>query len=264
MIDEVHRFMACTMLVLAAACGGEERATVDSADGELEEPRRKGPEYKVAPVTAAGIITGTVSVASPASSPAGSAGAAGAQAATPSTPQPRTAAGACTPPSSSSVVVFLEDIASGLPLPDDAPRRHELAVGECELSPAISIATASGTLNLSNALGQVHHVAFTFEGMKNPMLRVPFSDRGQLVPSERVLAVPGVVDVASDQHPAARARIVVLEHPYGVLTTDGRFTLDSVPPGNYSLVALSATGRAESKVQVQAGATTNVVLQLTP
>lgn len=262
MMDPARTYIA-SMLVLVAACGGDGNTTVDSADGELDEPRRKGPEYKAAPVTAAGTISGTVTFVS-----AGGAAAAGtsqvpaAPASAPATQ--RVAPGACAPAASSSAVVYLEDIATGLAVPDTTPRRYELAVKECELSPAISIATASGTLNVSNALGGVHHVAFTFEGMKQPLLRVPFSDPGQLVPSERVLAVPGVVDVASDHHSGARARIVVLEHPYGVLTADGAFTLDSVPPGTYSLVALSATGRAEAKVQVQAGATTSVALQLPP
>lgn len=257
MMDPARTFIATMSFLVVAACSGDANTTVDSANGELDEPRRKGPEYKAAPVTAAGTISGTVVVA-PAATVAGPASAAAAPA------QPRQPSGSCAPASSSGIVVFLEDIATGLPVPDDAPRRHELAVKECDVSPSISIASASGTLNLSNALGRVHHVTFTFEGMKGPLLRVPFSDPGQLVPSERVLAVPGVVDVASDHHPAARARIVVLEHPYGVLTTDGAFTLDSVPPGNYSLVALSATGRAEAKVQVQAGATTSVSLQLAP
>lgn len=263
MKESARKLTWSIVLLLAAACGGEEGTTVDSADGELEEPRRKGPEYKPAPVTAAGTITGTVSLASTAPAPA--AGAAAPQSSAPASPPQSPAAGsACPPPSTTAFAVFLEDIPTGLPLADDAPRRHEISVGECEVSPAVSIATASGTVNLSNSLGRVHHVAFTFEGLKNPMLRVPFSDRGQLVPSERVLAVPGIVDVTSDQHPSARARIVVLEHPYGRITADGRFTLDSVPPGTYTLVAVNATGRAEARVQVQAGATTNVTLQLPP
>lgn len=260
MIAPAYRIITLALLAVAA-CGGDTRTTVDSANGELDEPRRKGPEYKPAPVTAAGTITGTVTtVTAPAAPAAPSSAASTTPAASPAPP----AGASCAPVSASAVAVYLEGIATGLPVPDDAPRRHEIAVKECEIAPAISIATATGTLNLSNALGRVHHVTFTFEGMKNPLLRVPFSDPGQLVPSERVLAIPGVIDVVSDHAPAAHARIVVLEHPYGVLTTDGAFRLDSVPPGTYTLIAVGPKGRAESKVQVQAGATTNVVLQLGP
>lgn len=233
-------------VVLALACSGEDgRKTVDSADGELEVPRRKGPPYEVAPVTASGSITGTVTTAA----------------------APAATTGPCAarkPGGGAEAVVYLENIARGRPLPSDTPRRYELDVAACEFAPRVLIAAAGATLNLRNAYNSVHRVAFTFEGMKNPMLRVPFSDAGQVVPSERLLAVPGVIDVTTDQDPALRARIVVLEHPYVAATDGGQFTLDSVPPGTYALVALSAAGRATTTVAVQPGATTTTSLQVTP
>lgn len=242
-----RRNLLVLVLMTAAACtgGGAESKTVDSSDGGVaEEPRRKGPPYRAVPVTASGTITGTVTL-----------------------PPPAATAGACAASASGSrreVVVYLENIASGRALPANAPRRHALEAAQCTLTPGVLLATAGGTLNLSNSVRAVHRVGFTFEGMKNPMLQVPFSDQGQLVPTERVLAVPGVVDVKSDQDPSVRARIVVLEHPYGVTSADGRFTLDSVPPGTYSLVAVTATGRAATTVSVQAGATTTAALTVNP
>lgn len=243
-----RRNLLVLVLMAAAACtgGGAESKTVDSSDGGVaEEPRRKGPPYKAVPVTASGTITGTVTLP-PAAGPA--------------------ATGACAahPAGSREVAVYLENIATGRALPANAPRRHALEAAQCTLTPGVLVATAGGTLNLSNSFRAVHRVGFTFEGMKNPMLQVPFSDQGQLVPTERVLAVPGVVNVASDQDPSVRGRIVVLEHPYGVTSADGRFTLDSVPPGTYSLVAVTATGRASATVSVQAGATTTAALVLNP
>lgn len=253
MIDIRRTCAVALMAALTAACSGDsDRKTVDSADGELEEPRRKGPPYKVAPVTAPGAITGTVTMP-----PAGAAAAA----APGSPPAGRCAAPA---PGEQQAIVYLENIQQGRALPAGTPRRFELSAAACELSPRLIVATAGGTLNLSNALGAVHRVTFTFEGLKNPMLRVPFSHSGQVVPSERVLAVPGVVEVASDQDPSVRARILVVEHPYAVATSDGSFTLDSVPPGNYSLVALTPSGRAAAAVAVQSGQTTNTSLQPTP
>ena len=146
--------------------------------------------------------------------------------------------------------------------PADGARRYELAVADCALTPAVSIASAGGTLNLSNQLGRVHQVAFVFEGMRNPMVRMPFSDPGQLVPSEKVLEIPGLVDVRSDLDPAVHARIVVVEHPYAVEAAGGNFTIDSVPPGTYTLVAVGVNGRAASRVEVRGGAETPVTLQL--
>lgn len=233
--------LLCLTLV---ACGSTEGTkTLDSADGELDVPRRKSPPYKAGPVAAAGTISGTVTL--PAAVPAPSAG--------PCAGKTAASAGA---------VVYLEDIPTGRAQASDTPRRYEIAIDDCTVTPGVSIAAAGGTLNLSNGLRAVHHVAFTYEGMKAPLVSVPFSDPGQLVPSEKVLALPGLVDVQSDLDPAIRGRLVVVEHPYAVRTADGRFTLDSVPPGTYTLVAVGATGRAATKVEVRAGAATPVTLQL--
>lgn len=233
----------CLALVACTGAGSEGSKTVDSADGELDVPRRKAPPYQVAPVASSGSITGTVTLPAPAAAPA---------------------SGPCAgkAPASSGVVVYLEDIARGRAPAADRPRRYALEAEDCTLSPAVSIVAAGGTLNVSNGLRAVHHVAFTYEGMKTPLVSVPFSDPGQLVPSEKVLAVPGLVDVRSDLDPALRARLVVVEHPYAVQATNGKFLLDSVPPGTYTLVAVGATGRAETKVEVRAGAATPVALQL--
>lgn len=237
-------------LLALGACSGSGAAdgsgtTVDSADGELDIPRRKGPPYRAVAVQAAGTITGAVAAPSP--------------------PPVAPASGPCAGRAVNSpapVVVYLEDIPSGRAMPDGTPRRYEVKAGSCEIVPRVAIAPAGATLNLSNDVKYVHHVAFVYEGMKNPMLKVPFSDPGQLVPSERVLAVPGIVEVRSDQDPSVRAQLVVVEHPYAVETTDGTFTLDSVPPGTYTLVAIGAQGRAEAKVEVRAGTATNVNLEL--
>lgn len=261
MIDSRYRNALWLLVGLAAACGGGDDKTVDSADGELDEPRRKRPPYEVAPVTAAGTITGTVTLSQV---PAAGASTAGAPAGAPQAVAAPDAPNACPPRSDGPTVVYLEDIARGRPLPSDVARRHELAAEPCAFSPRVSIAAAGSTLNLSNAVNAVHHVTFTFEDMKTPMLSVPFSDRGQLVPTEKVLALPGLVTVASDQAPGVQAHIVVVEHPYAVTTTDGTFRLDSVPPGKYSLVVVSGAGRVATTVPVQDGATTTATLTLPP
>ncbi len=252
------------LLVLAAGCGGDGGTTVDSADGELEEPRRKGPPYEAVAVTEAGTITGTVTFAAAGgTADTASVAAAGSAAAPAPASGATTAAGAtacAAPPSSQDVVVYLASIARGRALPDTTPRRHELAVTRCDMQPRVLVAATGGTLNLSNGVGIVHRVSFTFEGMRNPMLRIPFSDAGQLVPLDRVLAIPGHVTIASDQGPGVTAQLIIVEHPYAVATRDGRFTIDSVPPGTYSLVAVGASGRTEGAVRVEAGRTTTINL----
>ena len=49
-------------------------------------------------------------------------------------------------------------------------------------------------------------------------------------------------------HPEMEAYIVVLQNPYFAVTaTDGRYTIDNVPPGSYTLAVWHAKGKAQPK-----------------
>jgi plastocyanin len=49
-------------------------------------------------------------------------------------------------------------------------------------------------------------------------------------------------------HPEMEAYIVVLQNPFFAVTaTDGRYTIDNVPPGNYTLSVWHAKGKAQPK-----------------
>ena len=267
---KLSRASLLLLLCIATACGGESGGATQASDGTLDEPRRKAPPYQAGPVTSAGSITGTVTLAAAPAAPAapGSADAAGATAAAsaaqaPAPQQANAAPPGCPAAPASDIVVYLEDIARGRPLAADTPRRYEIAAEKCVIEPAVQVAAAGGTLNVSNAVGRVHYLSFLFEGMRSPLLRIPFSDPGQLVPTEVVLETPGLVHVTGDHAPGVAAQIVVVEHPYAVTAAGGSFTLDSVPPGTYSIVAVNGAGRrATARVTVQAGSATTTALTL--
>jgi plastocyanin len=49
-------------------------------------------------------------------------------------------------------------------------------------------------------------------------------------------------------HPEMEAYVVVLQNPFFAVTgTDGKFSIDNVPPGNYSLAVWHAKGKAQPK-----------------
>jgi hypothetical protein len=55
---------------------------------------------------------------------------------------------------------------------------------------------------------------------------------------EQKIRFPGVIVVTCDTHTHMRAYILAFEHPYFVVTdVDGRFAIDQVPPGSYTLTA---------------------------
>jgi len=73
---------------------------------------------------------------------------------------------------------------------------------------------------------------------------------------------PGVVRVFCDIHSHMSAFVVVFNHPYFRVTdADGRFRIDQVPPGTYTVIGwYEGEARAQRSVTVTAGAVTDLEL----
>jgi hypothetical protein len=143
-----------------------------------------------------------------------------------------------------------------------------LEVDGCRLAPSVQVVSPIGAiLTVSNRGGEKTHVmarlgletaARAFDRVLEP------GDESQFL-----LDRHGLLEVAlPDGHPAARAWIWVAPHPYFVTTDgEGRFRLDDVPAGEYTLVVwhppvysgVDATGQAqaagarETRVKVKVG-----------
>ncbi|HJR63446.1 MAG TPA: carboxypeptidase regulatory-like domain-containing protein [Gemmatimonadaceae bacterium] len=131
-------------------------------------------------------------------------------------------------------IVWLDSIRHGKPLP--ASRRFEITNRRCELEPRVQAAIAGGMLNVRNTDRLTHRTRFLRAGSDSVLERVRHSDAGQVVPVETVLGRPGRVEVRSDLYPWMRAWIQVFDHPYFAVTSrDGAFSIDSIPPGTYTL-----------------------------
>jgi plastocyanin len=77
--------------------------------------------------------------------------------------------------------------------------------------------------------------------------------------------VPGAVDVYCNIHPEMAATILVLPNRrHTVALPDGRFTLDGVPPGDWTVFAYTrrATRPASARVSVRPGADATVELEI--
>ncbi|MBI2896175.1 MAG: carboxypeptidase regulatory-like domain-containing protein [Deltaproteobacteria bacterium] len=87
---------------------------------------------------------------------------------------------------------------------------------------------------------------------------------GQGETRTRVFAQSGVYRQLCNIHPEMSAFIVVLDNPYFAVTNgEGRFRIDGVPPGSYTLRAWSERLReATQPVTVTAGGTTNIQMEL--
>ena len=159
------------------------------------------------------------------------------------------------------VVVWLADLRTGKPFP--LTRRFELDMDKCLLTPRAQSALAGGTLNVKSGDPVRSRLRFIRRPANEVVSTVTMNDAGQVVPDEKILAAPGVVEVRGEVHPWLRAWLLVFDHPYHVSTgADGAFALADVPPGTYRLVAWhERLGVAEQAVTVEGGKATAATLR---
>lgn len=102
---------------------------------------------------------------------------------------------------------------------------------QCVFVPRVVVVPVGGTvefLNTDRLLHNLHSVSTA-----NPIFNRT-QPRGRTIPL--VLKKPEIIRVDCDLHPWMRAWVVVAEHPFYAVTNDqGEFSLDNVPPGEYTL-----------------------------
>ena len=155
-------------------------------------------------------------------------------------------------------VVYLDGIDSGKPWPEQK-QPPTLNNEDCRFVPQLLV-MRPGPLRVTN-FDPVLHNTHAFYGPRTAFnVALPRKD----MEVEQTLRRPGMVRVECDEHGHMHARILVASNPYHHVTgRDGRFVLEEVPPGEYTLVAYQrTTGPKEVTVQVTAGETTELEIDL--
>lgn len=133
-----------------------------------------------------------------------------------------------------NVVVWLSDAREGKALPDS--RRFEVTNARCRLDPRVQGVIVGGTLNVKSADPVVHETVIRVSGASETLETVTQNGDGQVVPLEKVLARPVRLELSCRTHPWTQGWIHVFDHPYfAVSAPNGRFVLDSIPPGEYTM-----------------------------
>lgn len=159
--------------------------------------------------------------------------------------------------------VWISDAKTGKALPVD--RRVVISSDHCGIEPRAQAAVVGTTVNFFNDEAASHRIAFVRSGTNDTLVVMPFFNDGQVVPTEKLAKASGVVDIRCARHPWMRGSLMVFEHPYFAVTgADGRFRLDSLPPGEYTLMVWheGLARPVERKVKVQAGTAGNVDVAL--
>jgi hypothetical protein len=152
-----------------------------------------------------------------------------------------------------NAVVWLTGVTHGPR--DAAPRRLGVSLDGCRLDPRVQRAPLGATIIASSYDRFSTSLHFTIVGDSTARDMVSFTDPGQVVPTSRALAKPGLVEIRDARHPWIRGFVAVAPHPFVAVTTaNGAFAFDGVPPGDYQLVAWhERLGARVSPVTVTAG-----------
>jgi hypothetical protein len=137
-----------------------------------------------------------------------------------------------------NAVVFLKDIAAGKPFP--AVRPSVLMQRHCEFLPHVMLKRGDVSLDVVNNDPVLHNVhAYAFSDNPTTLFNIAQPIKGQrsrIAPSQFRNAA--IVMVTCDAgHPWMTGYIVREDHPYYAVTDDqGRYRLNDIPPGTYTLV----------------------------
>jgi hypothetical protein len=227
--------------------------TNDSAAGSVD---LASPAYKPGPLAAIGSVTGTIKldgVVKPDT--------------TPITIDQKVcgthvpSAIDATPNGLGDVIVWIADAKTGKQLP--IMRRIELSSEDCELDPRVQATVSGSTVNVFNDDKALHKLVFLDAATGDTIQRMPFFNNGQVVASEKLAKHAGIVEVRCVQHPWSRAFIATFDHPYFAVTEkDGKFAIDSLPPGKYTVNVWHEGMKQPLSQQVQVDANGSAKLDL--
>ena len=161
-----------------------------------------------------------------------------------------------------NAVVWIEGLRSGKALPTE--RRLELESLNCRLDPRVQGAVTGSGLNVLGHDEFRQHLRFIASGDTAARTVVLLGRDEQVIPTNLPFASPGLVIVHDSDHEWPRAYIAVFDHPYFAVTgPDGRFSIEGIPPGKYTLATWhERTGKHEQPIEVTAGGDVKVNVEL--
>jgi hypothetical protein len=157
-----------------------------------------------------------------------------------------------------SVVVWIENPPPGAPSAGPPPPTP-MDQKECVFTPRVVLVPAGGTVEFLNSDRLLHNLHS--RAKENPAFNRT-QPKGRTIPI--AFAKPEIVRVDCDLHSWMRGWVVVTPHPfYAITDAQGRFRLDNLPAGRYTLQMWhERLGQVSRPVTVAADGATSVTLEL--
>ncbi len=153
-----------------------------------------------------------------------------------------------------NVVVFIQNILKGKPVPKEGVIIDNK---NCAFQPHVQVGTKGQMLIIKNSDPMLHNTHIYLG--KRTVYNFALPKTGMEL--KKPINQTGLMTVECDAHDWMKGYLYVVDHPYITVTdTNGNFSIEDIPPGEYKLVIWhEALGQQERDVKV----TPNGVIDLT-
>ena len=152
-----------------------------------------------------------------------------------------------------NAIVYLSDVKSGL-----KPKQADIPIDnvECRFIPRIQVGIVGSKVVSKNLDDTMHNTHLRLKSSGKDLKNMALPKKGQVGKMKAKLR--GMYDVKCDAHPWMQGYVMVVNHPYAVVTgDDGSFSMPHVVPGTYKLkVWHEEFGEQTASVTVEANGTT--------
>lgn len=164
-------------------------------------------------------------------------------------------------PAEVGVVVYLEPKGAPAKVKPAAPGTLKIRQKGKQFSPRLLVVPVGSTVDFPND-DHIFHNVFSLSKAERFDLGLYRSGASKSVTFDR----EGIVDIYCNIHPEMSAHVLVLSTPHhAVVGKDGRFRIEGVPAGAYTLVAWQRYGEAvRQDISVTNGSTTEQHIKMEP
>ncbi len=162
----------------------------------------------------------------------------------------------------SDVVVYLDKVKQGKAFVNSEVGKGNLDQKNCEFTPFLQIMYNNEEISVLNS-DSVSHNIHAYEQIgraRKSVFNISQPDKGNLISKKVKLDRGTTMKLECDLHDFMHGFVFVAKNPYfAVVGKDGRYTIDNIPAGRYTVKAWHGTlGTKKSKVNIDAGKVSNV------